>query len=37
MKAQVKFEWRQLHEPEGYQDPAYVIGNALNKVMTTDS
>jgi len=29
MKAQVKFEWRQLHEPEDYQDPAYVIKNAL--------
>jgi hypothetical protein len=29
MKAQVKFEWRQLQEPEGYQDPAYVIKNAL--------
>ena len=31
MRAQVKFEWRQLHEPEGYQDPAYVIMNALQK------
>jgi hypothetical protein len=29
MRAQVKFEWRQLQEPEGYQDPAYVIKNAL--------
>ena len=29
MRAQVKFEWRQLQEPEGYQDPAYVIMNAL--------
>jgi len=31
MKAQVKFEWRQLHEPESYQSPAYVIGNALKE------
>ena len=29
MRAQVKFEWRQLHQPEGYQDPAYVIMKAL--------
>jgi hypothetical protein len=31
MRAQVKFEWRQLHQPEGYQDPAYVIMNALKE------
>ena len=31
MKAQVKFEWRQLQEPEGHQDPAYVIMNALKE------
>ena len=29
MKAQVKFEWRNLEEPEGYQDAAWVIKNAL--------
>ena len=31
MKAQVKFEWRNLEEPEGHQDPAYIIGNALKQ------
>ena len=31
MRAQVKFEWRQLEQPEGYQDPAYVIKNALKE------
>jgi len=31
MRAQVKFEWRQLQEPESYQSPAYVIGNALKE------
>ena len=31
MRAQVKFEWRQLQEPEGYQHPAYVIKNALKE------
>jgi len=31
MKAQVKFEWRNLKEPEGHQDPAYIIGNALKE------
>ena len=31
MKAQVKFEWRQLQEPEGHQDPAYIIMNALKE------
>ena len=29
MKAQVKFEWRNLEEPEGHQDAAWVIKNAL--------
>ena len=29
MKASIKFEWRQLHEPDNHQDPAYVIANAL--------
>jgi len=29
MKARVKFEWRQLSEPESHQDPAWVIKNAL--------
>ena len=31
MKARVKFEWRQLEEPEGHQDAAWVIKNALQK------
>ena len=31
MKAQVKFEWRKKEEPEGHQDPAYIIGNALKE------
>tara|TARA_R100001143_G_scaffold27658_1_gene27485 strand:+ start:292 stop:513 length:222 start_codon:yes stop_codon:yes gene_type:complete len=31
MKLKVNFEWRQLQEPENYQDPAYVIANALKK------
>jgi hypothetical protein len=29
MRAQVKFEWRNLEEPESHQDPAWVIKNAL--------
>ena len=29
MKAQVKFEWRQLDEPEPIQDAAWVIKKAL--------
>ena len=31
MRAQVKFEWRNLEEPEPIQDPAYVIMNALKE------
>jgi hypothetical protein len=29
MRAQVKFEWRNLEEPEGHQDAGWVIKNAL--------
>jgi hypothetical protein len=29
MKAQVKFEWRQLSEPESHQGAEWVIKNAL--------
>jgi len=29
MKAQVKFEWRWLEEPDTIQNPAWVIKNAL--------
>jgi len=29
MKAQVKFEWRKLEEPEGHQEADFVIMNAL--------
>jgi len=29
MKAQVKFEWRNLEEPEGHQEADFVIINAL--------
>jgi hypothetical protein len=29
MKAQVKFEWRNLADPESHQDAAWVIKNAL--------
>jgi|TARA_R110002110_G_C12932086_1_gene668449 hypothetical protein len=29
MKAQVKFEWRKLEEPEAHEDPSYIIMKAL--------
>ena len=31
MKAQIKFEWRQLEEPEPIQDAAWVIKTALQQ------
>ena len=31
MRAQVKFEWRNLEEPEPIQDAAWVIKTALQK------
>jgi hypothetical protein len=31
MQALVKFEWRKLEEPEGHQDAAWVIKNALQE------